>query len=250
MGGGKMRLFISSYCGYTKKEANMRQTTQTTIAENGVKKNITKEEVNELLTDKLSGEVPLMDGTANAGNSTQYARGDHRHPENTNKVSKSELLDLIYPVGSIYLSVNSVNPKTLFGGTWAKIEGRFLLGSSSGYSLGHTGGEATHTLTTMEMPSHTHSFTGESRTTDYEGNHSHRLGRGAASSDKQTFSQYDNTGHYTLTDSGARTMGHTVYAGNHLHTFTPIGRNSETGGSYPHNNMPPYIVVSIWERTA
>ena len=43
--------------------------------------------------------------------------------------SKNSHIDLIYPVGSIYMSVNDTNPKTFFGGQWTKIEGRFLLGS-------------------------------------------------------------------------------------------------------------------------
>ena len=73
--------------------------------------------------------------------------------------SESEFLDKVYPVGSIYMSVNSTDPGTLFGGTWAKIEGQFLLGSSTTYPLGSTGGEATHTLTTAEMPSHSHVVT-------------------------------------------------------------------------------------------
>ena len=63
-----------------------------------------------------------------------------------------------YPVGSIYMSVNSTNPGELFGGTWKQIQGRFLLGQGSGYSAGAMGGEASHTLTVAEMPSHYHAL--------------------------------------------------------------------------------------------
>ena len=73
-------------------------------------------------------------------------------------IEKTSLLEMVYPVGSIYMSVNATNPSALFGGTRVKIEGRFLLGSGGGYSLGATGGEATHTLTTNEMPKHNHTF--------------------------------------------------------------------------------------------
>ena len=66
------------------------------------------------------------------------------------------MLDNIYPVGSIYMSVNSTNPGTLFGGTWAQIQDRFLLACGSTYANGATGGEATHTLTENEMPTHKH----------------------------------------------------------------------------------------------
>ena len=66
----------------------------------------------------------------------------------------------IYPVGAIYISVNSTSPGTLFGGSWERIQDRFLLSAGSSYSAGSTGGSATHTLTASEMPSHTHTFTG------------------------------------------------------------------------------------------
>ena len=66
------------------------------------------------------------------------------------------MLDNVWPVGSIYMSVNSTNPGTLFGGTWTQLQNRFLLGAGSSYTNGATGGEATHTLTTNEMPSHKH----------------------------------------------------------------------------------------------
>lgn len=61
-----------------------------------------------------------------------------------------------YPVGAIYLSVTDVNPAALFGGTWERIGGRFLLGADLTYEAGSTGGEATHTLTVDEMPKHNH----------------------------------------------------------------------------------------------
>ena len=61
-----------------------------------------------------------------------------------------------YPVGSIYLSVNSTNPGTIFGGSWEQIKDRFLLACGSTYSNGSTGGESTHKLTVDEMPSHNH----------------------------------------------------------------------------------------------
>lgn len=47
----------------------------------------------------------------------------------------------IFPVGSIYTSINSTNPATLFGGTWEQIQGRFLLSASSSYAAGDTGGQ-------------------------------------------------------------------------------------------------------------
>ena len=54
-------------------------------------------------------------------------------------------IDNIYPVGSIYMSVNSTNPGSLFGGTWEQIEGKFLLACDSTYTAGSTGGNSSHT---------------------------------------------------------------------------------------------------------
>lgn len=67
------------------------------------------------------------------------------------KLLKSFLVDSIYPVGSIYMSVNSTSPATLFGGTWSQLKDRFLLGAGDTYSNGATGGVATVTLTTSQI---------------------------------------------------------------------------------------------------
>jgi microcystin-dependent protein len=69
------------------------------------------------------------------------------------------MTDYVYPVGSIYMTTSATNPGTIFGGTWAKIENRFLIGASGTYSVGTTGGSTTQTLTTTNMPSHTHTVT-------------------------------------------------------------------------------------------
>ena len=91
-------------------------------------------------------------------------------------IPASQVFDVVYPVGSIYMSVNNVNPSTLFGGTWEQISGKFLLASSSGRAAGTTGGAETvsytpagsvgnHTLTAAEMPAHTHTYAKSAATT-------------------------------------------------------------------------------------
>ena len=91
---------------------------------------------------------------------------------------KKDIVDLIYPVGSIYITMNSTNPSTLFGGTWEAFgQGRVLIGAGTGndgstslsFTAGGTGGEYKHALTTSEIPSHTHRFRG----TTEANNHSH-----------------------------------------------------------------------------
>jgi hypothetical protein len=137
--------------------------------------------------------------------------------------SVASILNKAYPVGSIYMSVNNTSPATLFGGTWEAIEGRFLLGVDSTYSAGSTGGEATHTLTKPEMPSHKHL--------------SHFFFTKAETP--------NNT--YGLTDNGAFGNRVLVYTeGTNPHD----GYIYAEGGTEAHNNMPPYLAVYMWKRTA
>ena len=70
--------------------------------------------------------------------------------------SSSSILNLVYPIGSIYMSANLVSPATLFGGTWTQIKDTFLLAAGNTYAAGSTGGEAEHVLTVDEMPEHSH----------------------------------------------------------------------------------------------
>jgi len=120
----------------------------------------------------------------------------------------------IYPVGSVYVSVNSsFNPNNSFGGTWVRIQDRFLLASGSTYSNGTTGGEATHTLTIDEMPSH-----------------KHNVNIGVALS---------------LGTNQGLVSGHSPSAVDNVTRDT-----ASVGDGQPHNNMPPYLVVMVWKRTA
>ena len=72
-------------------------------------------------------------------------------------IVRSEIISVIYPVGSIYISTSPTNPYNLFGiGTWEQIEDTFLLAAGNKHIAGETGGEETVTLTTEQMPSHSH----------------------------------------------------------------------------------------------
>ena len=147
----------------------------------------------------------------------------------TLKINNTNIFDLIYPVGSFYISAKSTNPAILFGGTWEQIQGRFLLGRSSSYPVGSMGGEATHTLTESEMPSHKgHLSSGIVDNAPYEkGNY-----KGFLNSNVMT--AYSDIG-----------RGWNVYAGNEMHPASEA-----VGGGQAHNNMPPYLSVYIWKRTA
>lgn len=248
-----------------------------------------------------STAAPLIDGTAAVGTSNAFARGDHVHPSDTSKLSKSgdtltgritlsggslysnvtedtmqfdenglifgqggetsvsvtpskitvraaptsdndvpnkkyvdsvvsgtavadrHIVDLIYPVGSIYMSSASISPATLFGGTWVQLKDRFLLAGGTTYKPGTTGGAATHThttanhtLTVNEIPAHSHGY--------------FKVSGSAAAKDTGSGSSW---GDYSTT-------------------------TTQTGGGAAHNhgntgsasNLPPYWAVYMWERTA
>lgn len=140
------------------------------------------------------------------------------------KVSTSDLLERIYPVGSIYMSANGVNPQYLFGGTWTPVQDRFLLGAGTTYSAGATGGEASHKLTVAELPNHSHPIN-----TNVE------------------FTVSDTTPAGTgISGIHGDTSGWGDYGGADWFHITA----GSSGGNGSHNNMPPYLVVYIWRRTA
>lgn len=137
------------------------------------------------------------------------------------------ILDNVYPVGSIYMSVNSTNPKNLFGGTWEQIQGKFLFGMNSSYPAGSTGGEITHKLTWNEMPGHYH-----------EG----------------LYYSYQDTENLITLNAGSASYhipwGSSDYAGDYgAGTGEKELITGSAGSGVAHNNMPPYLSVYIWKRT-
>lgn len=128
-----------------------------------------------------------------------------------------------YPVGSIYMSISSsFNPNTSFGGTWSKIaEGHCLIQAGDRYVLGSTGGESTHKLTVQEMPRHAHAVVCN------DGQKISSWATNVADGDK-----------WYIPVDGNNTYGHTEYMADFQ------------GDSNAHNNMPPYLAVNIWKRTA
>lgn len=140
-----------------------------------------------------------------------------------NYLKIADILNKIYPVGSIYMSINYTSPAMIFGGTWEEIHNKFLLAAGDHYSAGATGGSATHTLTIDEMPSHRHS------------SDSYMNGYASNVIDNEVFTTWVNSGQRDNNNPNTGQDG-------------PV-RTSYVGGGQPHNNMPPYLVVYIWKRT-
>lgn len=152
------------------------------------------------------------------------------------QVGGKTLLDMVYPVGSIYLSVSGTDPQTLFGGTWARLEDVFLLAAGAKHPAGSTGGEEAHTITEGEMPSH--------------GNHlmQGRMYQELAENASNDSSYRSNTlylGKNVFASTGNINRGWKDWNGGEMY---PAG--TLKGGGNPHNNMPPYLAVYTWKRTA
>lgn len=124
---------------------------------------------------------------------------------------------LIPAIGEIYITTSNEDPSVKFPGTvWEQIKDTFLLASGDLYTLGSIGGESEHTLTIDEIPSHSHSYK------------------------RHEFDRND-------TDPDT---GEDVYGANNKTLGARMGVTEFTGGGQPHNNMPPYLAVSIWKRVA
>lgn len=125
-----------------------------------------------------------------------------------------------WPIGSIYMTVSNTSPESLFGGTWERISERFLLGASSSYPAGSTGGEFAHKLTQSELPNYSLSVANGSNVI-----------RSKTGSSADAYVQTQSSG-WGIPNWESKTV--TVASG---------------GSGKAHNNMPPYLSVWIWKRT-
>lgn len=219
----------------------------------------------ELLTQFPLWAIPINEitvGTLEPMFAASQSVEDALRPPGVSVPDGTNIFDLIYPVGSIYMSVNPANPGTLFGGTWvAWGAGRVPVGINTSdtdfNSSEKTGGSKTHTLTASELPSHTHTYakanspTGSTALTLAQipsHNHSVPIAAGV-SQDTSKPNGLTITPHvtqrvdYATTSSGSG-QGHT-------HTVGTTNTNSgATGSGSAHSIVQPYITCYMWKRTA
>ena len=135
----------------------------------------------------------------------------------------AKILSVIYPVGAAYITYDNNNPGNFLGGTWEQFgQGRTLIGEGTGndgstsmtFTANNTGGEYKHKLTVDEMPSHSHKL----------------YARGGQ----------------TAQASSPFAANKPILQGSNSYGFDV----SKAGGDGYHNNIPPYITVFFWRRTA
>lgn len=172
-------------------------------------------------------------------------------------LDKQAIVDMIYPVGSIYISVNSTSPATLFGGTWERIKDRFLLSAGDAYSAGATGGAATVKLTAAQsgVPVHSHDLNSHKHSL---GDHKHSVPKAQAyvqgSSGVGRKRVASGSAYYTIASSNANDMVYgtetNAASGSTGASSGSTANNTAAAASQAHNNMPPYLAVYMWKRTA
>ena len=138
---------------------------------------------------------------------------------------EATFFDKIYPIGSVHITTNSVNPSNYFDGEWERIQDTFLLASGTTYENGATGGSATVTLTAAQsgVPAHNHTYAHTDTT--YKANSTSRKPGTATAAN------------YVTSITG--TANNTTKTSNN---------NTAQNASEAHNNMPPYLAVYMWER--
>ena len=123
-----------------------------------------------------------------------------------------------HSVGSLYISENPTSPAELYGGTWERIEGKFIVGANDTYPAGSTGGEAEVAITVEQMPRHKHDWLG-------------------------VMNKREGTIDYKNFAPDVSTVGL-------VSSYSSEAGVEYAGGGNPHNNIPPYYSMYIWRRVA
>lgn len=187
-----------------------------TIIENAVSAANTAEQAAQAVAQAISAAEESAEAAAQSASKARI-------------VALEDIFDIIYPVGSIVQYTDaSIDPNTLLGGTWERIQGRFLFAADSSHTIGSEGGSETQTLTISNLPRHMHYVI--------------RMANGTTSPDYlHTVARTDRE-HSQWSDCHYQLYG--------VDQEANAGRSSYAGDGTAHNNMPPYLAICIWKRTA
>lgn len=235
--------------------------------------NISSEKLNHIdsmieTTDNtltIAGNITIKDKkTINMGDNIVTKVSDP--VEDTDAVNKRYLkkegVEFAWPVGSVYITMDTRDPKVIFGfGEWEQFaSGRVLIGTGSDkddnkeaklIALGGKGGNYNETLSEKQIPAHKHSMAGVTVKTSPGGEHDHQIwshdstaNDGGGGPNGEFVKAWNLRGSYP---SGGAITG-TDRAASHTHDATLEGEVSSVGGGEKHNNMMPYIGVNMWKR--
>lgn len=191
---------------------------------------------------KQNGTYPSMTvGKAtNATNATNAANATNiKDKSGAYSPLATALLNMVYPVGSIYMSVNNISPQTFLGGTWevwgaGRVPVSVASGDTDFGTVEKTGGEKKHSLTVGEMPTHDHNIAVEPDESGYGGGIS-------ITTESGRYVRYLPTTNSTDNKIGLEAV---------LGAPTSVVALTVTGGNNSHNNLQPYITCYMWKRTA
>lgn len=166
------------------------------------------------------------------------------------------IVNAVYPVGARIEFETDTDPNTLYPWqTWVQRKGEFAYAYDDSHAIGTTGGEATHTLSASEMPSHSHVYSnatgvqGHKLTVNEMPSHTHGIHWVGATSPQGGGS--DSAFGVTQVAVGNQQSGSAGGNGSHNHGLSKANANTtNTGSGAAHNNMPPYRAVAVWVRTA
>ena len=181
-------------------------------------------------------------GGGNSLDTTIKAKARSVNGINADANGDVNILDLVHPIGSLYWSKNPTDPSVLFGGTWKRIKDTFILACGDTYSIGSTGGEASHTLTVDEMPTHNHSASTNTQGdhthgawTDSQGDHTH--GAWTDTQGNHCHGLYGRSWGWGQSDATESIQASTQsgYWGNNAASSRPENAGTGWGGSHAHN---------------
>ena len=214
-------------------------------------------EIRKTIEDSVSSTKQSIDNTFNTKINSLKEEMEKYSNANAHLFSKIEeiktkVINLIYPIGSVYISIIDINPESIFGGDWERIEDTFLIGAGNLYTNGSTGGSTTHTLSINNLPSHKHEVSIKEN-----GDHAHKPGN--LTGQYRCYKEDENGKYigslshhigelddFAVPGSLRITTGLTEKTGKHTHAIEI--KNSGNGESF--NIIPPYTAVYIWKRIA
>lgn len=223
------------------QNANAISSAQSSIRKNRDGITTLRTDVDTLKANVATNTQDIATLKSNAGSSSSSSSGGG--------ASVSEIMNKIYPVGSIYMTTADVDPATIFGGTWERIKDRFLLAAGEDHAPGETGGAEYVQLTLNEIPNHEHNemYASKRKSYDEEGTEIQIIPPQATYPNNEAY-------HVVVQKGGVESWNeaHDYHTGWARPQKGPTWDEDDTdivqARGREHENMPPYLAVHCWQR--